>query len=186
MEKITVQKEIPEKIIPAHIIPVNKYVAFDGKEFDHEWECKKYEKQLEKAQSYMQGQRIRFITKENDIFKFDSENICQLFYIRNKNDIREAEKILSVTFFRNSYPKSEEFYYNTDYCDFELYGEGWYLFWLDPGGDYDDDIYLMNWNHYINELIKSVQRYSIKIQRVIDIKNKELQEKGVIGDINNE
>lgn len=142
-----------EKHIPAKIYTTIKYIASDGKEFQNEDECLKYERDLEIKEHPVFKSRIESIRT------FDDEHRGHLYYLRNKED---------YDFLINHSGFSQGDYIDSNFGE---YGEGWYLFWCEDGGDYRDYYYIYNYNAYEKEIEDSWIGYKETIHNLMANKN---------------
>lgn len=138
-----------EKYIPAKTYITTKYIASDGKEFQNEDDCLKHERYLEINEHPV------FKSKIETVGIFDDEHRGCLYYLRNEEDY---DFLINHSGFSQG-----------DYIDsnFKEYGEGWYLFWCENGGDYYDHYCIYNYNAYEKEIEDSWEKYKETIHNLV-------------------
>lgn len=123
-----------EHYVPARTYIDKKYIASDGKEFNFESDCLKYEKQLAIENHPIYNSAVK------GVCTFEEDYCASLYYISSQEDyeyFKETQGITTKYYFRS---------------DFEKYGAGWYIFYVVDGGDYPDDKYLYNYDMYEKEI----------------------------------
>ncbi len=177
---------IPQKIIPE--LQTNKvfFIAEDGKEFNNSKECEAYEYELKKKNSKVYNTCILEDSNHERLKTLDGYAMT-LFYISCLDDIKELESINVIkTYDPTRYTiykygdKAKSFKYDITYCDFELYGFGWYIvYWKEIAGIYAVDMcFVKNYNNYITTKTKEIEDYNKHIVSIITGQGKE-------GDFNN-
>ena len=137
---------IEEHYVPEKRYTTTKYIASDGKEFSTEDSCLRHEEQLEVSKHPV------FKNCITNVSTFDDEYCGSLYYIRDKNDY-------DFLINHNGISKRDKIY-----SDFEQYGEGWYLFWSEGGGDYYDVYNIYNYKVYVKELEDDLKQWQENIQ----------------------
>ena len=125
-----------------NIYKVKIYIAEDGTVFNSEKECLKHERILamsKRPASLLETMPFRNLNDDGDI---------RLYYISSKKDY---EYLLTVNEIRSTSVNL--------YSDFDRHGEGWYMFWIEDGGDYYDSYCLYNYSHYIEEVEKNLHEW---------------------------
>lgn len=136
-----------EHYVPERRYTTIKYIASDGKEFTTEDGCLTHERQLE--------------IKSHPVFKnciinvpisFDYEYRGNLYYLSNEDDYNFLIKNLGLR--RNDS-------INSDFYD---YGQGWYLYWCEDGGDYPDYHCIHNYDAYVKDIEAELKKWKEEIQ----------------------
>lgn len=126
MTVIQRERVIPPK--PAHTVTDTIYVASDGKEFRFRSDCERYEKRLMVESHPVFKSGISARTFYDDIY-------ADLYFIRSEEDYQ---------FFVHNI--------GTVYLSHESWqdgaGPGWYLFYMEDGGDYADTHYFYKLEEY--------------------------------------
>ena len=128
MKVVTEEHYVPEKRYTT-----TKYIASDGKEFLTEDGCLKHEEDLEVAKHPVFQNAIL------NVYTYYDDYQANMYYISNEDDYKFLIKHLGVR--RGNY-----------IGDFYKYGSGWYLYWVEDGGDYADYYYLYNYNAYVEAI----------------------------------
>ena len=138
-----------EHYVPERRYTTTKYIASDGREFTTEDGCLEHEKKLEiKNHPVFKNCII-------DILTFDDRR-GHLYYLSNEDDYKFLTKNLG--FRRN----------DGIYSDFYDYGEGWYLYWCEDGGDCWDHHNIRNYNAYVKEIETELKEWKENIQNKIN------------------
>lgn len=130
-----------EMYIPAKTYTITRYIASDGQEFSTEVACLGHEQYLDTINHPV------FKSKIEKVGTFDDEPRGVLYYLRNKEDYDFLIKHTPIL------PK------DMVNDDFEEYGEGWYLFWSESGGDYRDCYNIYNYDAYEKEIENNWEQY---------------------------
>lgn len=138
--------------VPAKTYIDKTYVAFDGTEFCQEKDCLKYENTLKIKNHPIYTTAIR------DVDKFYDGNVAALYYISSKDD---------YDFFKESQDidVEKEHYFISD---FNKYGAGWYLYYIEDecyGPDYK---YLKNYDAYEKMLESELEEYKTRMRNLIN------------------
>ena len=141
-----------ERYVPARTCIDKIYVASDGKEFYFKDDCLSHEKRLAIESHPIYTSAIQ------DVSKFYGEDVI-LYYLSNKEDYEFFKEIQGID--------SDEYHFNSD---FDKYGEGWYLYWVEDGGDYLDYTFLENYNAYEKEMELSWEKYKSDMRSRMKIK----------------
>lgn len=140
------KKIVEEHYVPAKTYTTTKYVASDGKEFIFEIDCLKYEAQLEISNHPVMKSRIKGASTFMDSYP------ASLFYLSNEDDFEFLKEHMG----------------NGDWnTDFDVYGDGWYLYWRTDGGDYPDDIHLYYYYAYVAEQEESLRNWKDEMQYLL-------------------
>ena len=134
-----------EKYIPAKTCTITKYIASDGKEFADEDMCLRYEEQIEVMNHPVFKSRIA------NLISYDDDYNVTLYYIRDKKD---------YDFLIKHRPISPE---DQVYSDFEKYGEGWYLFWVECADCYN----IYNYDAYEKQMESNWKEYKEKMHSLM-------------------
>ena len=143
-----------ERYVPARTCIDKIYIASDGKEFRFKDDCLSHEKQLAIENHPVYTSAIKDVSKF-----FDGDDIT-LYYLSNKEDYEFFKETQGID--------SDEYHFDSD---FDEYGAGWYFYWIEDGGDYQDYMFLRNYNIYEKqmelawELYKSDMRSRMKIKK---------------------
>ena len=125
-----------------------KYIAADGTKFDHELECLDYERKMK----FTAGNE----PKETEYFPhLSGENYSRLVYLASADHveyIRVNKRIRSG-------------YLNTD---FDKFGEGWYLYWYEDGGDYPDSHHLYNYDKFLEEAEQRLEIFKTSAKEAME------------------
>lgn len=127
---------------------IRKYIAEDGTVFNREKDCLKHERIL--AMSNRPASLLETISFRN----LNDDGYIRLYHVSSKEDY---EYILMIHEVMRS---------NLD-SDFDKYGTGWYMFWVEDGGDSYDSYYLYNYNHYLEEAEKNLQEWKSLAEKTI-------------------
>lgn len=177
---------IPQKIIPELQTTKVFFIAEDGKEFDTSKKCEAYEHELKKKNSRVYNTRISEDSNHERLETLDGYTMT-LFYISCLDDIKELKSIgVIITYEPTKYTiykhgdKAKDFKYDITYCDFELYGFGWYMvYWKETEYLYSGNMcFVKNYNNYITTKTKEIEDYNKHIVSIIIGQEKE-------GDSNN-
>lgn len=136
------------EVIPATTFTTTIYVADDGQEFYHEDDCRRHEEYIRTMQHPV------FATCIENAETLDGYK-ATLYYISNKEDLQffcDHARVYKYT------------------CDFDKFGSGWYLYYCIDGGDYDDDIYLLNYDNYKAEREKELIDWEQKMQNLMSMR----------------
>ena len=144
MRVVTEEHYVPEK----HYI-TTKYIASDGEIFYTEDGCLRHEKYIETQKHPV------FKNCITNVYTFDDEYCAVLYYIRGKEDY---DFLIS----HNGVSKRDHVY-----SDFEQYGEGWYLFWSESGGDYYDVFNIYNYDIYVKEIESNLEEWKTKMHNLM-------------------
>lgn len=183
METITKTIIVPEKVIPEHPKNITKYIAFDGTEFEDSFRCKRYEQDLNMKKEKV----IQSCIEGYGVTDFEEDNNIRLYYISSLEDIKKLENFGIIETYKPNVltiqkygDKAREYSFDIIRCDFELFGPGWYMiYWID-GGDYPSTCCIKSFKNYIETIEKSLKEYSNRMNLLIENKEKELKENGVI------
>lgn len=140
-----------ECYIPAKTYIDKKYVALDGKEFNFESDCLRYEKQLEIEKHSI------FTSAISGVYLFEEGYGATLFYFSGQEDYE---------FFVKTQGFDKEYYFQSD---FDEYGAGWYLYWCEDGGDSSDDHYLKNYDAYEKQIESNWEEYKSEMRSRMNI-----------------
>lgn len=130
-----------ECYVPARTYVDKTYVASDGKEFRLESDCLRYEKRLA-----IESHPI-YTTAIKGACLFEEGYGATLYYLSSNEDYE---------FFVETQGFDKKYYFHSD---FEEYGAGWYIYWCEDGGDYQDDHYLKNYDVYENRIESDWKEY---------------------------
>lgn len=145
MKVITEEHYIPEKRYTT-----TKYIASDGRDFTSESACLAHEKQLEILNHPVVRSAVLGVTT------FGNDNSATMYFISSEADYDFM--------FKNVIGVGK---YSRFYSDFDVYGPGWYLYWCESGGDYDDYHNLVNYNAYVEEIEDDIRLWKGKIERAV-------------------
>lgn len=140
-----------EITVPAKTRIQTIYVASDGEEFASEYACWFHERELTKNNSsiYKTAKPAR---------EFYNDNAGTLYYISSLEDY-DFFKVM------NDIDVSREYWF---YSDFKEYGAGWYLYWVEDGGDYPDEQHLKNYDAYEKSIESEWEGYKSRIRSLIE------------------
>lgn len=120
--------------IPERIVSVTDYVAYDGKVFQSESECRDYEERLKEKQKV---ESHLVFKSRSEITTWPDGNFAYLYYFRSEED---------YNFFVDDMMKLNRRYISQD--DFPKFGSGFYIFETLDGGDGSDSYYIYNVDYY--------------------------------------
>lgn len=139
--------------IPAKVYEQVVYYAEDGKEFISQKDCELYEMNLKTNNHPV-------FKNSKDIYTYPKLIAAKAYYFNSKDD---------YTFFLKSQYLHESDYFF--YSDYQIFGDGWYIFWEEEYENSHDEYYLKNLDNYIAEIAKEFKNWEKKIR--IEISNKE-------------
>lgn len=145
--------EFEKIIIPEKIQTRAIFIAEDGRKFYSQRECEQYECLLE--------------INNHPVFK-NSKNIhtypechqAKAYFFSSEDD---------YIFFLKSQGLHEDDYFFE--CDYEEFGNGWYIFWEDEYENSHNEFFLKNLNNYIAEAIEDFKSWKDGI--LLEVFNKE-------------
>lgn len=167
MKKIIKTKIIPETVIPERTVEIDFYVAEDGTEFEYEWQCKKHEEKIRQETNRLNKRIVDF----KDIFEIETEAHITLVYFENLEDIYEYREVYHWNIYDSF--GDNEYSLDTEYCDFELFGKGWYILFsvYNTEDSFSDSHYCLNWKNYITKKYAEITLYKDKVEeKILSIK----------------
>lgn len=140
-----------ECYVPARTYIDKTYIASDGKEFRFESDCLIYEQRLA-----IESHPI-YTTAIKDVCLFRSGHHATLYYLSSKEDYE---------FFIETQGFDRRYYFHSD---FDEHGSGWYIYWLEDGGECPDYRYLKNYDVYEKRIESNWEKYKSDMRSRMDI-----------------
>lgn len=137
--------EFEKIIIPEKVQTKAVFIAEDGKRFDSQRECERYEALLE--------------INNHPVFK-NSKDICtypdwhraKAYYFNSEDDY--------LFFLKSQGLKDDDYFLDSNY---EEFGNGWYIFWEEEYENSHNEFSLMNLNNYIAETTEEFRDWKDEI-----------------------